>query len=687
MRRSRPKIWAAAVLCAAGAATTVWLTRAPSPLLVRLSAAPEAARPQTPPAPSPPDQQPRFRAGATFVRVDVYPRLDGQVIPDLGRGDFQVFEDGRPQTVETFEFIRFEPNTPDAERRDPNNSADSERQAADPRNRVFVVYIDPYHTSISGSFYAASPTVEFLTRTIGATDLFAVMVPETPIRQLVFARRTDTLESELRKYWPWGIADSTMRASARNDFEFKLLSCSTALNPTLGELLVDIHRDETLFNSLSSLIERLGGLKDERKNVLFISEGFVPRQPTPGLIQRTYEPGDEQVPPITVTPGGRLGVGRQDVPGAPRDRSFCNTQIMRLAHLDFDKRFAELIDQAIRANVSFYPLNPAGLTVGNNMARQSALLTLAENTDGRAVVNTNDLNGAVRRLTDSLSGHYVLGYYSTNTEANGRFREITVKVNRPEVTIAARRGYYAATPEMVAAMNAPSAAVGPSPVDAALERLARLRSDAELHTYSTAGTSALSIVAEIASGEIARGRWRQGGEVEVVVAPATGTEVRATGRIAPGARAALVTVPTTAEANPYRVTVRVTGVDGALESRLDVDTYDGHLLGAPLGYRALPSPRAPIRPVADFQYRRTERVHIEWPALVPLESRSVRVLDRLGQPLTVGATVDEKVIAGRPGVSVDLILAPMAEGDYVIELVAGAGGATERDLVAFRVVR
>src|SRR5438067_1257806 len=101
---------------------------------------------QTPAAPAPPqEQRPAvFRGIANFVYVDAYPRQNGKLVEGLTAEDFQVFEDGKLQKVETFELIRSEPNAPDNERRDPNSKADSDRQAADPHNRLFVIYLDPY---------------------------------------------------------------------------------------------------------------------------------------------------------------------------------------------------------------------------------------------------------------------------------------------------------------------------------------------------------------------------------------------------------------------------------------------------------------------------------------------------------------------------------------------------------------
>src|SRR5262245_11423395 len=108
-----------------------------------------------------------FRGGATLVYVDVYPRKGARVVQGLPAKDFQVFEDGNPQSVQTFEFIKFEPAPFDADRRDPTSVADSERQAADPRNRLFVVYLDIYNATRFGSRDANRPVVDFLTRTIG----------------------------------------------------------------------------------------------------------------------------------------------------------------------------------------------------------------------------------------------------------------------------------------------------------------------------------------------------------------------------------------------------------------------------------------------------------------------------------------------------------------------------------------
>src|SRR5262245_56318204 len=56
-----------------------------------------------------PSQQPTFRGGINFVRVDVIASArDGSVISDLQAGDFDVTEDGKPQKIETFKFVELD---------------------------------------------------------------------------------------------------------------------------------------------------------------------------------------------------------------------------------------------------------------------------------------------------------------------------------------------------------------------------------------------------------------------------------------------------------------------------------------------------------------------------------------------------------------------------------------------------
>src|SRR4051812_48942490 len=153
--------------------------------------------PQNPP-------QPTFRTEANYVRVDVFPTKDGAPVADLTRDDFEVLEERVPQTIEQFEHIAIRGNVPQELRAEPN-SVEAGRQAAqNPRARVFVVFLDVNHVSVESSRRIRQPLVDALNHLIGPDDVFAVMTPEMSARDIVFARRTTTVEGMLARHWQWG---------------------------------------------------------------------------------------------------------------------------------------------------------------------------------------------------------------------------------------------------------------------------------------------------------------------------------------------------------------------------------------------------------------------------------------------------------------------------------------------------
>ena len=679
--------------------------------------------------PPPPPQVPQtFRAGTNLVLVDAYPQQDGQIVEGLTPEDFDVFEDGKPQKVEAFEFVRIEPNLSDGARRDPNNLREMYTLAADPHNRVFVAYLDTLHTTVAGSYSIRRPIVDMMNRVIGPDDLFGVMTPNMRPTDLTLGRLTLSIDEQLSKYWSWGQSQRITRDPA-DPMEDTLSGCFHQKDTTTGfvdwlvadgaarrffdDILVERRREDRTLTSLEDLVAYLPRIREARTVVMIISDGWLLLGPNQSL---TGEPFRS---PADLRAGQGVRGLSSGIPSAQRGGDFaaCLSELNRLADLDDAKRFRDLVTQASRSNLSFYPVASGGLAVfdsslseridsnpgnaagttllGRDMQRVGdrvqALRTLAENTDGIAIVNTNDLAGGVKRIVNDVSAYYLLGYASTNSKLDGKYRRIEVKMKRPGLSVHARRGYLASTENARAAASvaAATASAGPSPVDDALGVLARLRPTAEVFTYGIVGSGDLGIVAEIAGGLIESGKWNQGADVQAVVTGPNGEAIgTATARIDPSTRGTVLHVPLPAGAlGPWRVSVKVTSGSESLEDRTTIDAgVTGGLIGGATVFRAAPGPRAPLRPVADFQFRRTERAHLEWPILKTLDQRQARLLGKNGQPLAVGATVTEREVNGQPMLAVDVNLAPLGPGDYVIEVTAGAGTDTVRRLVAIRVV-
>ena len=104
-------------------------------------------------------------------------------------------------------------------------------------------------------------------------------------------------------------------------------------------------------------------------------------------------------------------------------------------------------------------------------------------------------------------------------------------------------------------------------------------------------------------------------------------------------------------------------------------------------FRVAPGARAAPQPLDDLELRRTERLRLEWIGFDQSDQREIHLLGRDGKPLAVAPVLSERHEPPRPALIADLNLAPLAPGDYVIELKATVAGMRERSLFAFRVVR
>jgi VWFA-related protein len=130
------------------------------------------------------------------------------------------------------------------------------------------------------------------------------------------------------------------------------------------------------------------------------------------------------------------------------------------ADIELHGLMRELTLSANRANTSIYTIDPRGLTgvVGADRYLDqsewrtylnktiSTLRYMAEETGGFAIVNTNDLEGELRRVDAETSDYYLLGFYSSNPDPKKRTRLLEVKVDRPDITVSSRREYSLKTP-------------------------------------------------------------------------------------------------------------------------------------------------------------------------------------------------------------------------------------------------
>lgn len=114
-----------------------------------------------------------------------------------------------------------------------------------------------------------------------------------------------------------------------------------------------------------------------------------------------------------------------------------------------DCSIVDALREVQRSDTIFYSINPSGASVRLNeinLKGQQNLASLAAETGGTAFVpdKTVDLDDVFSRIAVELRTQYLLGYYSSNSHPDGKFRRINVSVpGRPDLRIRARQGYYA----------------------------------------------------------------------------------------------------------------------------------------------------------------------------------------------------------------------------------------------------
>ena len=705
------------------------------------------------PAQAPPEnarQQPPFRTEANFVRVDVYPTRDGKPVTDLRREDFEVLEDNRLQAIDTFEFIRVATAGPQERRSDPNSLEAMRQAAADPRNRVFVIFLDAAHVTTGGAQLVSRALVRFVDQMLGPDDLVGIMTSSMSPADIVLARKTQVIQAGLGQA-SWGrrfTADEDERESMYK-LCYRVLKQEMEQGKSVSDLaraLTIRRREELTIGALRDLVVYLRAIREERKAILVVSEGWALYRPDARITALREEctcpspesrrdlqdcrgctpwpplsPWKERVPggePLRIGPGGRFEPGTTETEAGPTSTSSCSADRMRLARIDNTQALRDLVNDANRSNASFYTIDPRGLATFDtplsrdademgvplsvaedqqSLSRRLGSLTdLASGTDGIALTNSNDLTASLRRMTDDLSSYYLLGYYSTNARLDGKYRSITVRVKRPGVQVRARPGYRAPTDaEVTAARALTSARASAAPATAlaaAFATLARIRPEPRFRVHAALGPKHAAAAARTLwiAGELppALQEWSRGANVGIEVA--AGAMSNSTQIVLKSGERGFLTSIVVENPGPIDIRARVTNPDptvtGFTEAvRLD---YTGDA-PQPLFFRRGPTTANRLQPAADFQFSRSERLRVDVPVLGDLKPAQGRLLDKTGQDVKIPVAVSERTDTsdGQRWMTGDLTLAPLGAGDYAIELTMGRPGAEQKILAAFRLAR
>ena len=359
-----------------------------------------AQAPQTPP--------PTFKVEVNYVEVDArVTDAQGSFVRDLTRDDFQVFEDGAPQTITVFTRVDLP-----VERHDPPLfkpapiEPDVESNKQEFTGRVWVLVLDDLQTRPIHTALVQAAARQFIRRYVNANDLAAVVTTGgTASASQDFTNSQARLVAAVGKF----IGQKTPRAQAFDqESEYKARNTYTALR---------------------NLADFLGTVHGRRKAILWFGEGV------------DYDITN----PFTARGADTIRQMMQDVVAT------ANRQNVSFYGIDARGLGAGMDELIEMSDV------PDDLAMRNEVRRaQDSLRFASEQTGGFAIVEKNDLNASFERIVRDNSSYYVLGYYPTNDKRDGKFRKVQVRVARPGLRVASRDGYTAPkgrTPAPVVAEN------------------------------------------------------------------------------------------------------------------------------------------------------------------------------------------------------------------------------------------
>ncbi|MBZ5580378.1 MAG: VWA domain-containing protein [Acidobacteriia bacterium] len=410
-----------------------------STFLVVLLAASAQQRPQTGQnAPTGGRGTARFGATTQLVVEDVIVKSkDGAPVEGLKPTDFSITEDGKAQKISIFEYqtLENEPAPAPPVRPPAETIAAAPAPPAQPAvkpvtaiqiapekpgdlkyrdRRLLVMFFDMTSMPIQDQMRAQSAAQKFLRTQMTRSDLMAIMTFSSDIKVVEdFTDDRDKLETDIKK----------LTVGEGQGFETQDSDDSTA---DTGAAFQQDDSEFAIFNTdrqlsaLESAVRMLGSL-NEKKALVYFASGMT-----------------------------RNGVDNQ-------------------------AQLQATINAAIRANVSFYPIDARGLVAtaplgdatkgspgGQGMysgssartatakfqGQQETLSTLASDTGGKALLDSNDLSLGIVQAQKDVSSYYIIGYYSTNEALDGHFRRIKIAV-KDAATAAKiakldyRQGYFA----------------------------------------------------------------------------------------------------------------------------------------------------------------------------------------------------------------------------------------------------
>jgi VWFA-related protein len=405
-----------------------------------------------------------FQTEVNYVDVDaIVTDAQGNFVGNLTKDDFQVFEDGKPQKVDMFATVEIPMTRPERFAfmdRPITSDVKTNREAF--TGRVYVIVLDDQDISPMRTVQTRKQAREFVEKYLGANDVAAVVYTSgrtdagqefTSDKQLLLAaidkfigrRMRPAALDKMDQYLQAMAAAPDPNASSNSSTDSSGASSGGStpakIGPTVDPLGNDgmdptdferRYRAMGVFSTLKNISDYLATVRGRRKAVILISEGVD--YPVTDVFGSMAATEVQRALQDTITAAARGNVNFSTID--PRGLAGITSEFIEMAG-------------AGQANITGAGGDPANMTtfsaeqalLDDLRISQDTLRTIAEETGGFTAVNTNSLTGVYDRIVQANSRYYVLGYYPPTHPRDGRFHQIEVRMKRPGLKVAARKGY------------------------------------------------------------------------------------------------------------------------------------------------------------------------------------------------------------------------------------------------------
>ena len=342
----------------------------------------------------------------------------GEFVRGLKQSDFTVYESGKEQQISTFDFQSVEMATPLNEATVSGLAAGASGSRAvvvarpeDLRNhRLIVMFFDLTSMQPEDLDRSVEAAQEFLRAKMQRADLVALVSLDDTLKvDQDFTADKNALIREVAVYNGTEGEGFAQGATANSN----QTEDTTGYSPDESEYN-DLNTDRELFalKAISKSLERI----TEKKSLLYFSGG----------------------------------ISRDGIENQASLRAAINAAVRaNLAIYSVDTRGLQAISPLGDASTGSLrgtgAYNGGALTnnMNANFATQEVMATLSSDTGGKAFFDSNDFAPAFARVQSDNSAYYAIGFHSSNLARDGRYRKLTIKINRPGVKLEYRPGYYA----------------------------------------------------------------------------------------------------------------------------------------------------------------------------------------------------------------------------------------------------